>query len=183
MLRTHKYRIALLTALLTMLVMPLPVRAQEPDNAMSVIKPKVRMEAPDFTLVDIYGKPRGLSDFKGKVIVLNFWATFCGPCREEMPAMEKLWREFKDRGLVIIAVAGDKGQKSMHKVKEFCEMYGVSFPVLLDPKGDVRRNYEVVALPTSYIIGRDNKLSGKIIGARHWDAEESRQLFDAILKE
>lgn len=182
MLKTRTHIVSLLTALLFTLPGAAPGQ-DPPGGAMGVIKPRVRVEAPNFTLEDIDGNPRRLNEFKGNVILLNFWATFCAPCREEMPAMERLWKELKDQGLVIIAVAGDRGRKSMHKVKEFCVMHGMSFPVLLDPRGEVRRSYEVTALPTSYIIGRDGKISGKIIGARQWDTDESKKLFNALLIE
>jgi peroxiredoxin len=149
-------------------------------SEMGVIKPKVRVEAPEFTLASLGGGERSLEDFKGKVILLNFWATHCEPCREEMPAMERLWKEMKGKGFVIIAVAGDRG--SPKRVEEFCKTHGVTFPVLLDPRGDVRRTYEVTVLPTSYIIGRDGKFIGKVIGERQWDGTAAFKLVGGLLK-
>lgn len=151
-------------------------------SGMNVIKPKERMEAPAFALQDVDGAKRTIKEFKGNVILLNFWATWCGPCREEMPALNKLREQFKEEDFVVIAVAADRGRKSMHKVREFCKMHNVAFPVLLDPEGDVRKAYEVTALPTSYIIGRDGKFIGKILGARTWDATASIGLLDNLLK-
>jgi peroxiredoxin len=149
-------------------------------SELGVIRPKVRVEAPGFTLASLGGGDRSLEEFKGKVILLNFWATHCEPCREEMPAMERLWREMKKRGLVIIAVAADRG--SPKKVEEFCKTTGVTFPVLLDPEGDVRRTYEVTVLPMSYIIGRDGKFIGKVIGEREWDGRAAFEFFEDLLK-
>ena len=94
--------------------------------------------------------------------------------------MEALWRRFKKKGFAIIAVAGDRGK--MHRVGEFCRMNDVTFTVLLDPKGVVRRSYEVTALPTSYIIGRDGKITGKILGAREWDGGEAVRLVANLLE-
>jgi thiol-disulfide isomerase/thioredoxin len=158
--------------------------AEDLFSGLGVIRPKVRVEAPPFTLASLGGGERSLEDFEGKVILLNFWATHCEPCREEMPillnfwathcepcreempAMERLWKELKDRGLVIIAVAGDRGFWSKSRVEKFIKTLGVTFPVLLDPRGDVRRTYEVAVLPTSYLIGKDGKFLGKVVGER-----------------
>ncbi|MFQ5330407.1 MAG: TlpA disulfide reductase family protein [Thermodesulfobacteriota bacterium] len=149
-------------------------------SAMGVIGPKVRVEAPAFTLTDVDGRERSLDDFKGKVILLNFWATWCAPCRDELPAMEALWRRFEGKGFTIVAVAGDRGK--MHRVGEFCKMNDVTFTVFLDPTGKVRKEYEVSALPTSYLIGRDGKIVGKIMGAREWDSSEAVRLVANLLE-
>lgn len=161
---------------------PAMALAEDPLNEMNVIRPAVKLEAPAFTLMDTGGAQRSLDEYRGSVILLNFWATFCKPCREEMPAMERLWKGFEDRGLVVIAIATDRGRRSMKTVKSFCNTHSVTFPVLLDPSGDVRRAYEVVVLPTSYIIGRDGKFIGKVLGPRKWDGVESRRFFEGLLR-
>ena len=150
-------------------------------SKMQVIKPKTRMEAPPFELTSVDGSVKKLDDFKGKVILLNFWATWCGPRRDEMPALERLAKAFKDKDFTIVAIAADRGKKAMHTVKEHCKMHNVTFTVLLDPDGKVRKKYEVSALPTSYIIGGDGKLSGKILGARKWDSDDSFTFFESFL--
>jgi peroxiredoxin len=155
--------------------------AEDLFSGLGVIRPKVRVEAPPFTLASLGGGERSLEDFEGKVILLNFWATHCEPCREEMPAMERLWKELKDRGLVIIAVAGDRGFWSKSRVEKFIKTLGVTFPVLLDPRGDVRRTYEVAVLPTSYLIGKDGKFLGKVVGERRWDGSEAFELVESLL--
>lgn len=153
--------------------------AKDTSSEMGFAPSRHATSAPEFTLIGVDGKEKSLSEFKGKVVLLNFWATWCDPCREEMPAMEKLWAEFKAKGLVILAVANDKG--SMHKVEEFCRMHDVTFPVLLDPSGDVKSAYSVTMMPTSYIIGKDGSIAGKIVGARKWDSEASKKLFNSFL--
>ena len=154
-------------------------------DAMGVIRPKVRLEAPGFTLASLAGGEASLSDFKGKVVLLSFWATWCKPCRKEMPAMERLWQELGGEGLVIVAVASDRGsfKKVERRVGKFIRELGVTFPVLLDPAGEVRRSYEVMGLPTSYIIGRDGKFRGKVMGEREWDGEAALEFFIDLLGE
>ena len=101
--------------------------------SMGVIKPSVRVEAPAFNLPSLKGGPLALSDFNGKVILLNFWATWCAPCKEEMPAMERLWKRLRGKNFVIISVAVDRG--SSKAVRRFSKEHGITFPVLLDPDG------------------------------------------------
>ncbi len=150
-------------------------------EAAGVVRPKTRVEAPAFTLKSLDGTEKSLSDFRGKVILLNFWATWCVACKSEMPSMERLWREFKDKGLVVVAVAGDRGFWSSSRVKKFVKDFGLTFPVLLDPSGKVRKTYEVRFLPTSYIIGRDGKITGKAVGDRVWDTEAAKRFFEQLL--
>ncbi len=149
-----------------------------PFETLGIVKPKTRVEAPAFTLAAIDGTNVSLKDFRGKIIFLNFWATWCVPCQKEMPGMEKLWSTYGDHDFVIIAVAADKG--SPDNVRRFANRLGVSFPVLLDPEGGVRNSYEVSALPTTYIIGMDGKISGRIIGAIDWDMAMFRELIDTL---
>jgi thiol-disulfide isomerase/thioredoxin len=101
----------------------------EEFRQMGLQPPKQRLESIDFELQDLSGSTRRLSDYRGKVVFLNFWATWCGPCRFEMPSMEKLYRRFKDKGLEIVAV---NLQEDRASVQRFVDQYGLSFPVLLD---------------------------------------------------
>jgi len=146
--------------------------------------PRERVEAPAFgeaPLVDTGGAEARLSDFRGQVVLVNFWATWCAPCREEMPSMERLYRRLGDRGLVVVAVSVDRG-RAEKRVRQFAEKYGISFPVLLDANGEAADTYRVAALPTSYIIGRDGFLLGRAIGGREWDSPEVVRLFESILE-
>jgi len=146
---------------------------------MDVVTPKVRMEAPAFTLPDLSGHEIHLSDFKGKVVLLNFWATWCGPCREEMPGMQNLWEKNKDNGFVILAVAADRGNQE--QIEAFAQELTLTYPILLDPDGKVRNQYEVAALPMSYLIGRDGKISGRVMGSKAWESQKSFALIDYLL--
>jgi len=137
------------------------------------------VEAPAFTLDTLGGRRFALTDLRGRVVLLNFWATWCHACREEMPSLERLQRRLGERGLSVVAVAVDRG--SARGVRRFTAGYGVSFPVPLDPEGRVRRAYEVTALPLSYIIGRDGRIIGRVFGARKWDEVEAVRFLEEVL--
>ncbi|MCL4457874.1 MAG: TlpA family protein disulfide reductase, partial [Nitrospirae bacterium] len=108
--------------------------------------------APDFTLKDINGKPVSLSSFKGKVVLLNFWATWCPPCRAEIPSMNKLYQKLKNRGFVILAVSTDR---AVIDVKDFLETTPINFPVVVDYNLTVSRNlYKVFMMPTTFLIDK-----------------------------
>lgn len=170
-----------LIALYALFLCPWYAHSKDVFQDAGVVVSKSGIVAPEFTLPDVDGRERALSDYKGKLVLLNFWATWCEPCRDEMPAMERLWKEYKAKGLVVVAVAGDKG--NIHKVGEFCKMREVSFPVLLDPSGDVKSAYGATMFPTSFLIGKDGAIKGKIVGPRQWDAQASRRLFETLLKD
>lgn len=142
--------------------------------------PEERLPAPDFSLERLSdAKQSSLSDYRGKVVVLNFWATWCAPCQEEMPVMQQLWERYRLHGFEIIAVAADRrGRKS---VAPFIEAHGFEYPALLDSDGAVRNRYEVVGLPMSYLIGRDGKISGRIIGIIDWNSPEAYQTIEQLL--
>ena len=135
--------------------------------------------APDFTLKDLKGNQVTLKNFKGRVVFLNFWATWCPPCRREMPSMERLYKQLKDRGLVILAVDMQESEKL---VKAFISEFSLSFPALLDLNGDISSLYGIRGLPTTYIIDREGMIIGKAVGPIDWSSQESIQLFQSLLK-
>jgi len=122
--------------------------------------------APDFTLTDMQGQKVTLSQFRGKVVVLNFWATWCPPCREEMPSMERLHRDLESKGLVMLAVNVEENGKKA--VSQFLQKTPYSFPILLDSENDAQNAYGVFRFPESYIIDRNGVVVEKIIGGRNW---------------
>jgi peroxiredoxin len=111
-------------------------------------------EAPDFRLKTIEGREVSLSDYRGKVVLINFWATWCPPCREEMPLFQRVYEKYKDRGFEILAISTDD---YVEPVKKFVKEYKLSFPILYDDKNVVGL-YEVQGLPTSFLIDRDGKI-------------------------
>ncbi len=154
--------------------------ASDPFSDMGVDIPKVRLQAPVFSLASLDGSNTRLSDFRGKVVLLTFWATWCKPCRKEMPDMQALWKKFKNDGFVILAVAANTGERK--QIELFTNRLGLTFPILLDPEGEVRNRYEVIGLPMSYFIGRDGKISGRIIGVRQWAGKEAESAVRALLE-
>lgn len=137
--------------------------------------------APDFTFPDIHGKSVSLSQFRGKIVFLNIWATWCGPCRIEMPAMEKLWQKFKKEDFVILAVSIDRQGKSV--VMPFMQELGLTFPVLLDPDGAIQITYEVNALPSSFIIDKTGFITARVTGARDWFGSDTIETFKYLINE
>ncbi len=148
-------------------------------KAMKVTVPQKVLSAPSFDLPGLKKGSMRLSDYKGKLVLLNFWASFCAPCRVEMPALENLWQRYRERGLVVLALSADRD--NLKQVGRLIKEGGYSFPVLLDTEGEVRKTYEVRALPTTYLIGRDGRFIGRIIGEREWDSAEGRKLIEILL--
>jgi cytochrome c biogenesis protein CcmG, thiol:disulfide interchange protein DsbE len=134
--------------------------------------------APEFTLLDLEGKQVSLQHYRGKVVFLNFWATWCIPCREEMPAMEHLHQTFQSQGLAILAV---DLKESPDKVKAFFDQHGLSFTALLDESGSVFRDYSVMGLPTTYLISREGTLLARGVGGRDWRRAEGKDLIRALV--
>lgn len=117
--------------------------------------------APKFTAVTVDGEQISLDDFRGKVVILNFWATWCAPCREEMPALEARYERYKDQGLVVLAIDFDEPAED---VRAFKDALGLTFPVLLDPGATVQQLYRVRGYPTSFFVGRDGTIQAQHIG-------------------
>lgn len=135
--------------------------------------------APDFTLNDLKGNQVTLKDHRGRIVFLNFWATWCPPCRREMPSMERLYKQLKDRDFTMLAVDMQESEKL---VKAFISEFSLSFPALLDLNGDISSLYGIRGLPTTYIIDREGMIIGKAVGPIDWSSQESIQLFQSLLK-
>lgn len=142
--------------------------------------PKTVTRAPEFELSDAAGKRQGLKGLAGKVVFLNFWATWCPPCIEEMPAMEKLHRELQDEGLVVLAV---NFQESPERVKQFLSEHNLTFTALLDRDGKVAEQFQAWALPVSVIVNKRGEIAAKGVGIKDWYSEEARQLFQRLLSD
>jgi peroxiredoxin len=136
--------------------------------------------AADFKLPSLSGQPVTLSSLRGKVVFLNVWATWCGPCREEMPSMETLYEAFKDRqDFVILAVSQDR--KGRVAVQPFVEKNHLHFDILLDPDNVVGDAYNVAGVPETFIIDRKGRIVAHHMGAFDWSQSDVRQALNELL--
>jgi len=135
---------------------------------------------PDFSLLNPAGQKISLKDFRGKTVFLNFWATWCVPCREEMPAMEKLYQEYKDKNFVVLGVnVKDRKQEAVALLKEL----KLTYPVAFDPEAEVASLYGAWGLPTTYLIGPKGEGLARGWGPAEWYSPASRKLFKELLEE
>lgn len=155
-----------------------PAFKNTPMAARGVVK--VGDEAPNFQLRDLAGNVVSLSQLRGKVVLLNFWATWCGPCRVEMPAMEQLYRTFPRREFEILAVSTDPQGAAV--TRPFQQEMGFTFPILHDSEYRVGLTYGARTLPMTFMLDRQGVIRQKIFGARDWDSPEARELIYALMK-
>lgn len=141
----------------------------------------VGKEAPDFRLPDLNDKEVRLSDFRGKVVFLNFWATWCKPCREEMPSMEVLYKNFEKDGLVILAVSIDR-VTTKKDIPPFVKGLNLTFPVLVDSWGQTDKKYKLMGVPETYVIDQQGILREKVIGPRDWTVLANLETITRLLK-
>ncbi len=151
-----------------------PSTANETATPGGEPAPIVGAPAPDFTLTNLKGQPVTLSSFKSRPALINFWATWCGPCRTEMPAIEAAYQKYKGEGLVVLAVDFDEPRDV---VAEFTNALGLTFEILLDPGATVNDTYRVRNYPTSFFVSRDGTIAAFQIGAM-----TEAQLFENLAK-
>ena len=145
---------------------------------MGILKIPHATQPVEIQLRDAYGNWIRLSDYRGKVVFLNFWASWCAACVVEMPAMEKLHRRLKDKDFVMVAI---NMQESDTQVKSFFEKLKLSFTALLDSNGEVAAGFAVNALPTTFVLDKEGRIVGAAIGPREWDSRASIALFDYLI--
>ncbi len=133
---------------------------------------RVGMPAPDFSLPDLQGNKQRLSDYRGKVVFLNFWATWCKPCKEEMPSMQVLWENLKKEDFVMLAVSMDR-VTTTKDIPPFVENLKLTFPIFTDSWGQTDKRYKLMGVPETYIIDQSGVLREKVIGPRDWTRPES----------
>jgi peroxiredoxin len=152
---------------------------QELDHLFSKILKTPQISRPvEIQLKDVFGNTVSLSDFRGKVVFLNFWATWCPPCVIEMPSMQKLHRRFKDKNFVMVAI---NSQETDAQVKSFFDKSKLSFTALLDSSGEVGTGFDVYALPTTFVLDKEGRIIGRALGPRDWDSQASVALFDYLI--
>lgn len=125
--------------------------------------------APGFTLPNLDGGPNvSLASLRGRVVLINFWATWCEPCKKEMPAMERLYQAHRERGFELLAISVGE---AADVVRPFRDQLGFTFPVLLDREKRVAQSYQTFRFPESYLVGRDGRVVERYVGPREWDHE------------
>lgn len=156
-----------------------PAPAPTPPVPAPAQGPQVGKLAPDFKLQSLDGQTVSLGDFRGNPVLINFWATWCPPCRFEMPFLQEIYedKEWSDKGLVILAI--DIGENPS-VVKEFMESFGLSFTVLLDTNQDVALEYNIRAIPTTFFIDKDGIIQDIKVGAFSSKTEIERRLIKII---
>ncbi|MDQ6961803.1 MAG: TlpA disulfide reductase family protein [Mariprofundaceae bacterium] len=146
------------------------------DTSLASLKPAVGESVSSFELLDLAGKMQALPE--GEVVLLNFWATWCPPCREEMPSMQALYARFKAKGLKIIAVSVDA---KVGNVQKFVQDHDLTFQILHDSEGEVARQYGVHRYPETFVIDREGKVRLFKVGGVDWMSDESVALFESLL--
>jgi peroxiredoxin len=154
--------------------------AEDPFSAANILRIEEPRSAPECALEDVQGKRVKLEDFRGKVVLLDFWATWCHHCKGELPSLVKLYNEFKNSGFVVLAI--DRREKKKI-VQKYLEKKKLPFPVLLDTDGKVGNHYKVLALPDHFIIDRQGELIGRALGGRDWASVETRNLIRFLVEQ
>lgn len=136
--------------------------------------------APGFSVRNLNGNLDSLSNYKGQVVILNLWATWCGPCRIEMPGLENLYRRFRSEGMTVLAVSLDEGNDQ--GVRDFVDEYKLSFPVLIDADEEVESLYRAFTIPSTFVIDRLGRVVFKVDGAKNWESDETFRAMEYLLK-
>ncbi len=165
-----------------LLLFSLPAFSQERDLYSKIGIQSVRdnTKTPDFSLDGLNVKRVQLSALKGNVIFLNFWATWCDPCKDEMPSMEALYKRYKERDFILLAISVE--EKNPEPARRFIQRHRYHFPVLLDPAGETLDLFEIHRIPATIIVDKKGRVIGKAIGPRDWSSPEVFSLIDQMLR-
>ena len=138
--------------------------------------------APEFSAPDMTGREVAFSDHLGEVVLVNIWATWCGPCRVEMPPIQEAFSRYKDQGFTVLAVSIDAGPGYREKVEAFVSEYGLDFPVLLDPESSISRLLQTVGVPETFVLDRQGRIVKRLIGATDWNSPGNQALIEELLR-
>ncbi|PYM74682.1 MAG: TlpA family protein disulfide reductase [Candidatus Rokuibacteriota bacterium] len=145
-----------------------------------VVELKEGQPAPGFTLATLGGGQASAADHRDKLVILNFWATWCQPCTLEMPSLEALWSRYRDRGLIVIGVSVDRGAPRA-LLEPYVRNLKLTFPILLDPDSKTSDRWRVTAIPATFLIRPGGDVAGMVTGAREWNSKEMRALVERLL--
>ncbi len=182
-----------LTIIIIMLILFTAVVFAQEDVQMSAAQqklyqlgfdiPKSALESVDFTAPDITGDEVSLSSLKGKLIMLNLWATWCPPCQKEMPSMQRLSDKMKGKNFTILAVGTPSPpRETKDKILSYIKRNKYTFPVLVDESQQVYGIYGSGSIPTTWLIGPDGTILARLVGAREWDSDELIEIFNSIIE-
>jgi len=152
----------------------------DPFEKAGVVELKEGQPAPGVTLLTLDGGRASLTDHRDKLVVLNFWATWCQPCTVEMPSLEALWQRYRDRGLIVVAVSVDRGAPKA-LLEPYVRNLKLTFPILLDPESKTSDRWRVTALPATFLVRPGGEVAGMAMGAREWNSDEMRALVERLL--
>lgn len=159
-----------------------PASSGELENLLKTFgfyKPSFTPQVEEIVLFDLNQKPVNLTDFKGTIVFLNFWATWCPPCRKEMPSMQKLYNRYKTEPFKMIAVSI---KESPVAVKDFFKENRLSFTALLDPRGEAGKKFGINSIPTTFILDKNGNIIARAIGPRDWDGRKAQTIFQHLVK-
>lgn len=154
---------------------------QELEIDLSQYKAQEGYLAPRFALRNLKGNLEGLDDHAGKVIVVNFWATWCAPCVKEMPSFETLYRRFRSKGLTLLAVSLDKDGTA--KVQDFVDQHKLSFPILMDTDGVAEKLYPSFTIPFTFVIDKQGRVAARVDGAKDWESPDTFKAVEYLLNQ
>jgi cytochrome c biogenesis protein CcmG/thiol:disulfide interchange protein DsbE len=179
-------RVGLLACGLLFVAVWTTVNAEQPPPVTSLLKSldlasyRSGTRPPHFSGHTVDARQISLSNFRGKVVVVNFWASWCLECRPEMPVLERLHRELTPRGLTVVSV---NARESTSAIVSYARELGLTFPLVVDPDGKINALYGVIGFPTTFVIARDGRAVAFAIGPREWESAPARSLFNALLAE
>jgi peroxiredoxin len=143
---------------------------------------EVGERVPDYSAPNLAGEEVAFSDHLGEVVLINVWATWCRPCRVEMPPIQNIYDRFKDQGFTVLAVSIDAGPGYREEVDEFVRELGLDFPVLLDPESRISRVLQTIGVPETFVLDREGRIVKRWIGASDWDSEANRAMIEELLR-
>lgn len=135
---------------------------------------------PDFTGQTVDARPVSISSLRGKVVLVNFWASWCAECRPEMPVLDRLHRELASKGLVVLGI---NAREDASAVRRYADEMALKFPLVLDATGTINKSYGVIGIPTTFLVARDGRAVAFGIGPRDWGGADARALLKALLAE
>lgn len=152
------------------------------ESPQTLVPVPNRPAAPDFSLLDADGKRHRLSDYRGKIVAINFWATWCPPCLREMPSMQRLSDQLKDKDFVILAIDVGEDDETVFRFTVALDT-PLEFPLLLDLEGKIVAQWPVLGLPTTFIIDKQGRVAYRAVGGREWDHPDFANAITALIAE